>query len=134
MVEAERRHHQVEAAVTEGQRDRVGGDRAPAVAAPQHALGKVDRHDPARPRGQGSPPGHAGARPRSSTRRPASGTGAAATSTRASCAYIGPGAVGPVLRRGVVTCAHPGGQLSIVQLSRAAARTEFVSHHASSSS
>ena len=59
--------------------------------APQHALGKVDRHHLAGPRRQRGPPGHAGARPQVEHQRQASGTGAAASSTRASCAYISPG-------------------------------------------
>ena len=62
VVEAERGQHQVEAAVTERQRDRVGHHRGPAADAPQHALGQVDRHHPARPRGQRGLAGQAGAR------------------------------------------------------------------------
>ena len=68
VVQAERGHHQVEAGVTERQRDRVGRDRVPGggqrvPGAAQHALGQVGRHHVARPRGQRGPAGHAGACP-----------------------------------------------------------------------
>ena len=62
VVEAERGQHQVEAAVAERQRDRVGQHRGLAAAAPQHAFGQIGADHPARARGQRGPAGHAGAR------------------------------------------------------------------------
>jgi hypothetical protein len=63
MVEAERGQHQVETAVAERQRDRVGHHREPAVAAPQHALRQIGPHHLACARGQRGPSSHARPRP-----------------------------------------------------------------------
>ena len=62
VVEAERGHHQVEAAVPERQRDRVGRDPGPGRAGhSQHAHRKVGPHDLTGPRGQRGPGGRPGA-------------------------------------------------------------------------
>jgi hypothetical protein len=130
MAEGERGHNQVEAAVAERQRGRVGGHRVQRrAAAAQHADGEVRRHHQPRPGRQRGPAGRAGA-------------GAQVEHPAASGRYRRGGdqrpcqrrvhllrAAGPAAGGGVVGGLQVGGQPS-----SGAALTACASHHASSSS
>ena len=88
MAEGERGHDQVEAAVTERQRGRVGGHRVQRrAAAAQHATARSAATTCRAPAASAARPATPVPAPRSSTRRPATGTAADATSARASCSY-----------------------------------------------
>ena len=134
VVEAERGQHQVEAAITKRQRDRVGQHGRPAAAAPQHALGQIRADHPARPRRQRGLAGYAGARAQVEHQAAGQRHRRGRHQPPGQRRVHRPGAAGPVACRGVVVGAQFGGQLRMPQFRRAAARTDSVSHHASSSS
>jgi DNA-binding SARP family transcriptional activator len=130
VAEGERGQDNVEAAVAERQRGRVGGHRMQRRAtATQHAGGQVRRHHQPRPGRQRGPAGRAGAC--AQVEHPAAGQRHRGRRDQR------PGqwrvqllrAVGPVTGGGVV-----GGPQVAGQPSSAAALTACVSHHASSSS
>ena len=139
VTEAERRQHQVEAAVPERQRGRVGRHRVQPSGAPaQHGRRGVGADHVAGPGLQRGPPGHP--RPRADIKHPPARQPAPrgparqifgrAGQQRAGQARIdGLRALGPHLGGRLV-----GGPYPRAQPSSGAARTACVSHHASSSS
>jgi DNA-binding SARP family transcriptional activator len=130
VAEGERGHDQVEAAVAERQRGRVGGHRVQrGAAAAQHRDGNIRRHHLPRAGRQRGPAGHPGTR--TQVEHPAAGHRHRRGRDQ------GPRqlrvhpfrAVGPIAGGDVVGGPQVGGQPS-----RAAALTACDSHHASSSS
>ena len=130
MAEGERGQHQVEAAVPERQRGRVGGHRVQLRArAAEHADGEISRHHQPRPGRQRGPAGHPGARAQVE-HAPAGGRHRRLLDQRPGQPPVHlPRAVGPLTGGGVVGGPQVGGQPS-----SAAALTACLSHHASSSS
>jgi len=130
MAEGERGQDQVETAVAERERGRVGGHRVQRrAAAAQHAGGEVRRHHQPRPGRQRGPARHAG--PRAQVEHPAAGgRHRRGGDQRPRQWRVHPlRAAGPVAGGGVVGGPQVGGQPS-----SGAALTACASHHASSSS
>jgi hypothetical protein len=130
VAEGERGQNEVEAAVAERQRGRVGGHRVQCgAAAAEHRDGKIRRHHLPRAGGQRGPAGH----PRACTEveHPAAGdTRRGGRDQRLRQPRVHPfRAAGPGAGGGVI-----GGPQVGAQPSRAAALTACDSHHASSSS
>jgi hypothetical protein len=130
MAEGERGHDQVEAAVTERERGRVGGHGVQRrAAAAQHADGEVGRHHQPRPGRQRGPARRAGAGAQvehpAASQRHRCGCDQRPRQLRVHLLR----AAGPVAGGGVVGGPQVGGQPS-----SAAALTACASHQASSSS